>query len=232
MIYEIHPAAAVWPMMPPDELRALADDIKANGLRQPITLTPDGKLLAGRNRLAACEIAGVKPTTRVEEGDPFAYVLSENGARGHYSVPQRAMATALVLHQQGARRNGRWDRGSVPTYQLESSGATWAKWMAQAGTVLDELPELAAAVVSGTTSLDAAYTQASDRRKAKTDAARKVAESFGVAVHVLAGFVDADNEALADFIVDYGPPALPVDVDDLGRALSALERITKGWTDD
>lgn len=32
----VHPAAAAFPMMPDDELAALAEDIKANGLNQPI----------------------------------------------------------------------------------------------------------------------------------------------------------------------------------------------------
>lgn len=231
MTYEVHPAAAVWPMMPSDELRALADDIKANGLRQPITLTPDGKLLAGRNRLAACEMAGVKPTTRVEDGDPFAYVMSENRARGHYSTPQLAMATALVLHQQGKRSGGRWARGSVPADSGSTSSIAWTKAMTQAGSVLDELPELATAVVLGTMTMDAAYTQANDRRKAKAEAAQKMADSFGVAVHVLAGFADAD-EAVADLVASYGPPSLPIARDDLDRASRAIELIMKGWTDD
>lgn len=230
MSYEIHPAAAVWPMMSPDELRVLAEDIKANGLRQPIALTPDGKLLAGRNRLAACEIAGVEPTTRVEDGDPFAYVLSENRVRGHYSTPQLAMATALVLTQQGKRRNGRWARGSVPTLDSQSK-TTWSQAMALAGTVLDEVPELGLAVVAGTTSLDAAYTTANDRRKAKAEAAQKMADSFGMAVHVLAGFADAED-AVADLVAAYGPPSLPIARDDLDRASRAVELIMKGWTDD
>ena len=39
-----------------------AADIKANGLVHPIMLDVDGKILVdGRNRLKACEIAGVEP---------------------------------------------------------------------------------------------------------------------------------------------------------------------------
>jgi ParB-like chromosome segregation protein Spo0J len=44
------------------ELRALANDIKANGQLEAIVLY-DGKVLDGRNRLAACELAGVEPRT-------------------------------------------------------------------------------------------------------------------------------------------------------------------------
>ena len=34
--YKVHPAADVFPMMSDEELEALGDDIKKNGLRQPI----------------------------------------------------------------------------------------------------------------------------------------------------------------------------------------------------
>src|SRR5262245_55299485 len=64
-VLPIHPAADLFPMMSPDELRALAEDIKKNGLRYPIVfcLADDGKgrlLLDGRNRLDAMELAGRK----------------------------------------------------------------------------------------------------------------------------------------------------------------------------
>ena len=56
--WPLHPACAAWPAMSPSDLRNLADDIAANGLRDPVTLTPDGLLLDGRNRSAACFMAG------------------------------------------------------------------------------------------------------------------------------------------------------------------------------
>ena len=229
--WPVHPAAAVWPMLPEEELRALADDIKANGLRQSLVLTPSGELLAGRNREKACDLVGIEPSTTVYDGDPFAFVLSENKTRGHWSVPQRAMATALVLHQQGKRRDGRWQRGSVPADTRDSTSRRWADVMAQAGAVLDEVPELAPAVVAGTTALDVAYGQATERRKAKTDAAFKLAEGFGRAVHLLAAFADAE-EAVTDFVQSYPSTALPVCVDDLQRAAMALAAIEKEWPDD
>jgi ParB-like nuclease family protein len=47
----------------------LASDIKERGLLQPIVLDADGRMLDGRNRLAACEIAGVKPVFSKFSGD-------------------------------------------------------------------------------------------------------------------------------------------------------------------
>jgi hypothetical protein len=62
----IHPAAELFPRMPPDELRALGEDIIKNGLTSPIVLwQPDSKsparLLDGISRLDAIEIATGSP---------------------------------------------------------------------------------------------------------------------------------------------------------------------------
>jgi hypothetical protein len=61
---KVHPAADLFPLMSPDELKALADDIKANGLQTPIVLWkelwPDDTpiLIDGRNRLDALALLG------------------------------------------------------------------------------------------------------------------------------------------------------------------------------
>ena len=55
------PAAAVFPMLADDELRELADDIRVQRAVAPILLDADGVLVDGRNRLAACNLAGVRP---------------------------------------------------------------------------------------------------------------------------------------------------------------------------
>ena len=57
---EFHPLAELFPMIEGAEFGGLVEDIKANGLRQPICLH-EGKILDGRNRYLACEAAGVQP---------------------------------------------------------------------------------------------------------------------------------------------------------------------------
>ncbi len=52
----VHPSAAVFPMLPPDELAELAESIKENGLQNPIVMQR-GVLIDGRNRYAACKLA-------------------------------------------------------------------------------------------------------------------------------------------------------------------------------
>src|ERR1700676_387730 len=85
-----HPIAEPFPLMDADELRKLADNIKANGLREPI-ITFEEKILDGNNRFEACKIAGVEPQFEEYEGDdPVAYVISHNLTRRHLSVAIRA----------------------------------------------------------------------------------------------------------------------------------------------
>jgi hypothetical protein len=61
-VLEIHPAAELFPMMSDDELQELGEDIKKHGLHEGVALC-DGKLLDGRNRLDAMEMAGIKVVT-------------------------------------------------------------------------------------------------------------------------------------------------------------------------
>jgi hypothetical protein len=41
-VLKIHPAAELFPRMSPDDLRALGEDIKANGLKSPIVMWKPG----------------------------------------------------------------------------------------------------------------------------------------------------------------------------------------------
>lgn len=94
-----HPAAALLPMMSENDLADLADDIRKHGQRVPITLL-DGKILDGRNRWRACEMAGVEPHTvdwDDEGGSPVLWVLSVNVKRRHLTESQRAMIAAEML---------------------------------------------------------------------------------------------------------------------------------------
>lgn len=85
---ENHPAANEFPMMDDKRFKDLLDDIKANGLRVPITLH-DGKVLDGRNRQKACDELGIQPDYDMYEGDPYAYVWSLNGNRRDLVKEQR-----------------------------------------------------------------------------------------------------------------------------------------------
>jgi hypothetical protein len=99
-----HPLAEIFPRLDGADLKALADDIRKNGLRQAI-VTYKGELLDGRNRLAACKIAGVEPRFKEFAGDdPLGYVISLNLTRRHMNASQRATVAAKIANmRQGAR---------------------------------------------------------------------------------------------------------------------------------
>jgi len=89
-MYKFHEAANAFPMMSDAELHELAEDIKAHGQRVPITIF-DGKILDGRNRYKACELASVKPNVveYTDTQDPYMWVWSLNGERRHLSSQEQ-----------------------------------------------------------------------------------------------------------------------------------------------
>jgi hypothetical protein len=111
-----HPIADVWPMMDEAKLQELADDIRKNGQLVPVWLY-EGKILDGRNRWAACKIAGVEPKTHEYTGDtPTAFAQSLNEKRRHESASVRA-AVAVELEPyfaEDAKRRQKQHGGTAP----------------------------------------------------------------------------------------------------------------------
>ena len=177
----VHPIADLFPMMTDEELADLAADIKANGLIHPIVLDKAGRIIDGRNRARACEIAGIEPTTVLFEGDdPRAYIIASNISRRHLTKGQQAMAVAMVypVPEQGGR-------GKKKTMD-ETSTLFSQKRLQLARTVLAHSPDLAQAVLAGSKSLDGAYDEARNAKQPLDAHAgkvrRKVARSKKVAV--------------------------------------------------
>lgn len=167
MDIRVHPAAAVFPMLSDDELRDLAADIKANGLLHPIVLDADGTLIDGRNRLAACNLAGVQPTYETFEGDPLMYIISANINRREMSAGQKAMALADMLSFHKCEKYG--ELGGIAR-----AGGISPQDLSYARTVR-EFPDLADQV-RARASLRDAHAVAVDRkrqRKAREDDAQK-----------------------------------------------------------
>ena len=99
----VHPAALVFPEMSPADLDGLVEDIKQNGLAHPIVRTSEGVVLDGRNRLKACEIAGIDPQFEVYAGsNPVGFIISANLRRRQLNESQRALiATRLATLARG-----------------------------------------------------------------------------------------------------------------------------------
>src|ERR1700736_5930629 len=91
---QLHPLCELFPPMSQSELQALAEDMRNRGQLEPIIVC-NGKILDGRNRYRACEIAGVEPFT-IEfsptgaDRTPEQYILSQNVLRRHMTQGQKA----------------------------------------------------------------------------------------------------------------------------------------------
>jgi hypothetical protein len=95
-----HPHANLFPRMNEVEFNALVEDIRANGLQEPIALF-EGKVLDGRNRAMACVRADVKPRFvewHQRDVSPVSYVISKNLNRRHLTITQR-VAVALAAEK-------------------------------------------------------------------------------------------------------------------------------------
>lgn len=196
----IHPYADKFPMLPEDELAELAESVAAIGLIQPIVIDPAGLVLDGRNRLEACARAGVAATTTVYDGDdPAEFVIGSNVTRRNMTTGARAMATALVLEAAGRRTEGRWEYGQLKEKYESVQSSGFRIRLAECGVVLDNLPEVAAQVVAGDVTLDAAYRQACEKRDAKRD---KLAEQKRLEAEEAdaKAFIEATDPALAAMV--------------------------------
>jgi hypothetical protein len=165
-------------MMNAAALQGLADDIREHGQREPVVLF-DGAVLDGRNRLRACELAGVEPVfvtvESYEVGDPIDFVLSLNEKRRHMTDSQLATlavdvnALNAVLAAERARAGraagleARWSgNGPLPDHpapERNNDGRSLTQSAKQVGAGINSTatmaavqrvaPEVFAAVKSG-----------------------------------------------------------------------------------
>lgn len=123
--YPPHPAAELFPMMQQAELEQLAADIKRRGLLHAL-LVYDGKLLDGRNREAACRLAGVEPRYEVlrECESPVGRVVAENLLRRQLTQAEKASIAVEIEHlykaeAKAAQRQGGQDAGKGRPKQVD-----------------------------------------------------------------------------------------------------------------
>ena len=109
---KFHPAASIFPLFEDDELQSLADSIRDNGLKESVKLH-DGLVIDGRNRLAACRMAGVEPRFETVDvnGSPAAYVYAVNFNRRHLSEGGKQLAAGRYKEQCAAEAKERQKAG-------------------------------------------------------------------------------------------------------------------------
>jgi hypothetical protein len=212
--------AQLFPMMTDDELQDLAEDIKENGLLHPIVVDADGVLIDGRNRLCACEIAGVEPTYQTYQSinghDAAAFIVSANLARRNLSKGQQAMAMALIYPD--ADKRGRGNKG-------KSSGTAdfSATRLKQARTVLRHSRALAEDVLAARTTFDVALAQVEEERRASLSVDAKMAQLRAAAPDV-AQLVDDEILTLEAGLAELGARQRRI-VEAIDGARRAIEQI-------
>ena len=181
---QVHPAALAFPEMSTAELKELADDIRENGLANPIVHDSAGLLLDGRNRLKACEIAEVLPRFETYKGDnPVGLIISANLRRRHLNESQRALVASKLatLSHGGDRRSDQFaklqfeiPKASVAAAMLNVS----ERLLASAAVVRKHgTPELIRKVETGEISVSQAAKQAQPAKpkpKSKSKAEKSV----------------------------------------------------------
>lgn len=136
--YPVHPVASLFPMIDDESLNALAEDIKKNGQREPIivayldeAMIDEPVVIDGRNRHAACELAGIEPEFKFvmslndRELSPQViadWVISHNLHRRHLTTSQKAMVGQgylEFLRAEAKKRQGK--RNDLDNFQKNSS---------------------------------------------------------------------------------------------------------------
>ena len=108
MTYDIHPVAALFPLIHGEEFDALVASIKEDGLLDPIEYQGN-TIIDGRNRLRACQAAGVVPQYRElpKSIDPVKHILQRNIHRRHLTTDQRAAIAAELATMTRAQASAK-----------------------------------------------------------------------------------------------------------------------------
>jgi N6-adenosine-specific RNA methylase IME4/ParB-like chromosome segregation protein Spo0J len=149
-----HPLADIFPLIEGAEFAELVEDIRRNGLIEPIVLH-EVQILDGRNRYRACIEAGIEPTfTPFRGDDPVSFVISLNLKRRHLDESQRAMVAAKLAN---LKRGDNQHSEGLPIGRSSELLNVGERSVARAREVVDHgAPELQRAVERGDVSVSAA----------------------------------------------------------------------------
>lgn len=192
----VHPAADIFPMMSEEELVDPAEDIKANGLVHPLIIDAAGQLIDGRNRLAACKLAGVEPRFEQLNGrDPLAYIASANLKRRNLAKGQQAMALAMI-YPEPERGRGKKDEAKK---EAESASFSYRR-VKVARQVLRFSRPIAETVIKGC-SLDEALAEVEKLRQFAEGKDKRI-DLLRKGAPELAAMVDEDRLSLEGAITE------------------------------
>jgi ParB-like chromosome segregation protein Spo0J len=155
---EHHPIANLFPMITGEAYKNLVEDIRENGLLEPIIVFED-KILDGRNRDLACKDANVVPKyttidTRLGPFDPYIFVVSKNINRRDLTTAQKAKVAASIATMK--RGDNQYVSGNdLDTAQAVSTSQSDAAEML--GVSVDSVQRAAGIQENATKSLQKAF---------------------------------------------------------------------------
>ncbi len=185
---EWHPASCIYPMLGDAELEELAEDIKANGLLEPILIDTEDRIIDGRNRYRACQMAGVDPVCEVhtEDSSVVELVISLNHRRRHLTKSQLAAcavkAEEVIKAEQEAAAERRKRKRKSDVQKVEQQTDlnenkvnqriaekfnTNRQYVADARKIADESPETLEKVNNGELTLQDAKREVRQQRQEK-----------------------------------------------------------------
>ena len=152
-----HPIVDLFPNMTDEEFGKLVDDIRKHGLREPVWMDREGRVIDGKHRVMACALVGVEPTTRVFSGAPAdvaAFAVSVNLTRRHLTQSQRAMVASRLAemgHESEAQNCALTQTKAAEELAVSRRSVQAAEVVRKQG-----VPELVEAVERGEASVSAA----------------------------------------------------------------------------
>lgn len=208
---QFHEIANIFPMMQDGEYEELKKDIAQNGLREPIWLHTDGRIIDGRNRYRACLETGTQAHYNQwnGKGSLLSLVVSLNLHRRHLTSSQRAAISLEVLpileteaKERQRQSDGRGQKGSqVFDYLNEGKAAEQAatlfdtnrQYVADAKKLRESEPELFEQVIGGMVSIPEAKRIADHQRiNQSSNNEWYTPEKYIRAVHAVMNGVDTD----------------------------------------
>jgi hypothetical protein len=158
-----HEYAEIFPWIEGEAFRALVEDIRQNGVLEPIVML-DGAILDGRNRYMAARELGIEyPVIEYEGIDPLGFVISHNLTRRHLTESQRGMVHARLAKLPKGRPEGNTAIAAITQEQASAILNVSADTGQRAKKVIEHgEPELVAAVDAGTDVADKMDEQVAD----------------------------------------------------------------------
>lgn len=165
---DLHPYCKILPEMPKDEYLQLVESIREHGLRHPIRIDEENRIVDGRHRYRACTELGYEPRIEVlhlEGEELIEWIIDTNVARRHLTPSQRAMVDdRFVAELQALRESkGRSRADSNITREVAKKTGTPERSIKRAARVRQASPELADEVLDGRKTLHAAEIEVKAR---------------------------------------------------------------------